>query len=112
MPRSRGTASLYRCKKNDKLNEPFRKTLTNDFANNYWHTLVEKMNSNDTCTKIHGYHMEFYTPGKECYNQVIQINPSNGLAHVNKGKLYLKLNLREKRQNVLIKQLKLYLIVI
>ena len=71
MPRSRGTASLYLCKTYNKLNEPFRKELSNKFANSSWDLLVEKMNSINTCTKIHGYHMELYKPGKEWYNQAL-----------------------------------------
>ena len=74
MPRSRGTASLHRCKTYNKLNEPFRKKLSNKFDNSTWDLLVEKMNSINTCTKIHGYHMEFYTPGKEWYNQVLNLH--------------------------------------
>ena len=77
MPRSRGTAGLYRCKLLNKLNEPFMRKLSNEFDNSSWDLLVEKMNSNDTCTKIHGYHMEFYTPGKEWYNQVINSHSHN-----------------------------------
>jgi len=74
MPRSRGTASLYCCKTYNKLNGPFRTALSNKFDTAEWNALLEKMNTYDTCTKIHAYNMHFYAPGKEWYNQVINSN--------------------------------------
>jgi hypothetical protein len=73
MPRSRGTAGLYRCKTYEKLNEPFMRKLSNKFDNSSWDLLVEKMNSIDTCTKIHGSNMEFYKPGNKWYNEVLNL---------------------------------------
>jgi hypothetical protein len=92
MPRSRGTAGLYRCKLLNKLNEPFRKGFSTNFDTNDWHNLVTQMNSNDTCTKIHGYNMEYYLPGKEWYNQLLNLRSHNIFVVERKDRLNMLLS--------------------
>ena len=91
IPRSRGTASLMRCKRQNKINEPFeveRQLLIRNALPEFWflrlkkveqtfdslvdwNKIVAEMNSPDSCTKIHGGHLEFYRPGKSWYENVL-----------------------------------------
>lgn len=91
MVRARGTVSLMRCVRPNKLNEPFHvsrelkvgKTLPDYFYlmpskteqefNKLidWDKIVNEMESPDSCTKFHGHHLEMYRPGKVWYKSML-----------------------------------------
>ena len=91
MVRARGTVSLMRSIRPNKLNEPFHvsrelkvgKSLPNYFylmpnrteqefdKRIDWEKIVSEMKSTDSCTKFHGHHLEMYRPGKMWYRSML-----------------------------------------
>ena len=90
LPRSRSTAVLYSCKNKIKLNEPFglthihenktghdswiyRSELNTNFINSgQWDTIVDKMNCNDTVTKVLSTDLYNFPPSRTWFENSIE----------------------------------------
>jgi hypothetical protein len=73
MPRAKGTISLQQCVKKIHLNEPFAHPYYTTFSTAQWQLLVENMNNEDSCSKIHAYNLYNYRPSVEWYKSVLGI---------------------------------------
>lgn len=92
LPRARGTVSLMSSNKPTKLDEPFNVSVAlkweqsgnPDYFHHMphrveqefekvvrWDTLLPKLNSPDSCIKLHGQQLEVYRPGKRWYQSVL-----------------------------------------
>lgn len=84
-PRSRSTATLQACKRNNKLNEPFDRTtlwagkqwnndaaskLFNTISNDKWNEMFNNLNSENTASKFFGHSLFHCLPARKWYNYV------------------------------------------